>query len=137
MKIVGMPETFWVVTTPTANSELGDICFECTYESFAIQIRGGLQVHQIVGIFGDESLAKATATNLLTARDAEPPETDTVIHPSPWPEWLATQEDHRSVWIQKKDGMDKVKVEPPAAWGRHWAWNITEDGSGILMRRTT
>ena len=137
MKIVGMPETFWVVTSPTPDSELADCCFECSHETFALQIRGGLAVQQIIGIFADEQLAKATATKLLTARDTEPSDSDTVIHPSPWPEWFATQHDTRSVWIQKKDSMDKVQFMPPVAWGRAWAWNITEDGSGIVLRRTT
>ena len=137
MRIVGMPERFWIVTSPTPVSELGDCCFVCSFKQFALQIRGGLEVESIVGIFADEQLAKDTATRLLTARDAEPSDADTVTFASPWPEWFATQEDRRSVWICKKGSMDKVKVEPPAAWGNAWAWNITEDGTGIVMRRTT
>lgn len=137
MKVVGMPESFWIVTMPTATSELGDCCFQCTYETFALQIRGGLSVQKIIGIFADEQLAKAAATRLIEARDAEPSDTDAAIHTSPWPEWFATQEDVRSVWICKKDSMDKVKVEPPVAWGTAWAWNLTEDGTGIVLRRTT
>ena len=30
----------------------------------------------------------------------------------------------------------KVKVEPPAEWGRDWSWNVTEDGTGIYFERT-
>lgn len=59
---------------------------------------------------------------------------NTVIHPSPWPDWLATQEG-RSVWICNKASEERVRVEPPADWGSDWAWNITEDGTGIVMRR--
>jgi hypothetical protein len=68
-------------------------------------------------------------------RSAESIETDTVIHPSPRPDWYATQEDHRSVWICKKASDEKIKVEPPACWGNAWAWNISEQGTGIVMRR--
>ena len=42
MKTHGLPETLWFVVSPTPNSELGDICFECDFERFALQIRGGL-----------------------------------------------------------------------------------------------
>ena len=42
MKVVGMPERFWIVTTPTATSELGDCCFECNFKTYALQVRGGL-----------------------------------------------------------------------------------------------
>ncbi len=68
MQIVGMPGTFWVVTKPTANSELGDCCFESTFRKFALQARGGLDVEEIVGIYVDEQVATAAATKLLEAR---------------------------------------------------------------------
>ena len=65
MKVVGMPETFWVVTTPTANSDLGDVCFECDFKQFALQVRGGLEVESIVGIYADGEAAKEIATKLI------------------------------------------------------------------------
>jgi hypothetical protein len=68
MVIVGMPERFWVVTRPTPNSELGDIRFECTFETFALQVRGGLDVGQIVGIYADHDVATTTATKLIEDR---------------------------------------------------------------------
>ncbi len=68
MDIVGMPATFWVVTTPTANSELGDCCFECDFRKFALQVRGGLDVEEIVGIYADEQVATATLMKVLKAR---------------------------------------------------------------------
>ena len=27
------------------------------------------------------------------------------------------------------------QVVPPADWGRHWTWNVTEDGTGIYFKR--
>ena len=136
MRIVGMPERFWIVTSPTPVSELGDCCFVCSFKQFALQIRGGLEVESIVGIFADEQLAKDTATRLLTARDAEPSDADTVTFASPWPEWFATQESMAGVFVVNKATGEKVVVEPPREWGRHWAWNFTEDGTGIVMCRT-
>jgi len=137
MRIEGMPERFWIVTSPTPVSELGDCCFVCSFKQFALQIRGGLEVDSIIGIYADGETAKATATKLIEAMTAEPSDADKVIHPSPWLEWLGTQSDTHSVWICDKTSDERIKVEPPADWGNAWAWNVTEDGTGILMRRTT
>ena len=59
-----------------------------------------------------------------------------VIHPSPWPEWFATQDVPRGVSIREKDSDRKIVLEPPPDWGPYWAWNLTEDGTGIYFRRT-
>jgi hypothetical protein len=59
-----------------------------------------------------------------------------IVHLSPYKEWFADQGGLRGVWLCNKANAEKVKVEPPAEWGRHWAWNITEDGLGIYLRRT-
>jgi hypothetical protein len=62
---------------------------------------------------------------------------DPIIHPSPFPEWFATQDRRgRGVWLVDKDSNKKVKVEPPANWGQYWRWNVTEDGRGIYFRRS-
>ena len=59
------------------------------------------------------------------------------IHPSPFPDWYATQDtSSRGVWIYDRASEEKVKVVPPAEWGRHWSWNVTEDGKGVCFRRT-
>ena len=58
-----------------------------------------------------------------------------IIHRSPWPDWYAKQDDLFGVWICDRASKQKTKVEPPAKWGRHWGWNITEDGTGIEIRR--
>ena len=136
MKTHGLPESLWFVTGPTPNSELGDICFECDFERFALQIRGGLDEKQIVGIFADEAEAKELAEKLLRAIQQPSEEPDTRIHKSPWPDWFATQESLTGVVICSKTTGEKVVVEPPREWRRHWAWNITDDGTGIMIRRT-
>ena len=60
-----MANTFWVVTKPNRVSELGDICFACTYKQLMIQARGGLHEKEIVGIYADEAEAKQMAVKLL------------------------------------------------------------------------
>jgi hypothetical protein len=59
------------------------------------------------------------------------------IHRSPWADWYATQESLASVSICNKSTGEKVEIEPPQEWGRYWAWNLTEDGTGIMMLRTS
>ena len=136
MRVVGLPETLWFIVSPTPNSELGDICFECDFERFALQIRGSLDERKIVGIFADEGEAKELAEKLLRAIQQPTEEPDVRIHKSPWPEWFATQESLTGVFLVCKTTGEKVLVEPPREWGRNWAWNITEDGLGIVIRRT-
>jgi hypothetical protein len=65
MNIRGLPEKFWVVTRPSRVSELGDICFQCTFKRLMLQTRGGLHEHEIIGIFSDEAEAKRVARKLL------------------------------------------------------------------------
>ena len=67
MKIQGLPDHFWVVTTPTPVSDLGDICFQCDFAQFALQVRGGLNENEIVGIYADQQAATQEAEALLHA----------------------------------------------------------------------
>jgi len=60
---------------------------------------------------------------------------DRIVHESPYPAWYATQDTSRGVWLCDRTSDRKVKFEPPAEWGRHWSWNLTEDGSGIYFTR--
>ena len=67
MKIQGLPAHCWVVTTPTPLSGLGDICFRCDFVQFALQVRGGLNENEIVGIYADQQAAIQEAEALLQA----------------------------------------------------------------------
>ena len=62
-------------------------------------------------------------------------DTDRITHQSPFPEWFATQDAARGVWLCDKASDRKVEMEPPAEWGQHWTWNMTEDGTGIYFKR--
>jgi len=59
-----------------------------------------------------------------------------VIHESPFAHWFATQDVARGVSLHDRRSDAKIAVEPPAEWGWHWSWNVTEDGQGIYFRRT-
>ena len=65
MQIVGLPQKFWVVTQPSPNSMLGDFCFECDFRRYALQVRGGLDVGSIKGIFAEQKDAEAFAGSLV------------------------------------------------------------------------
>lgn len=65
IKYIKFPEKFWVVTNPTNVSVRNDILFEADLESFLIQIKGGLTLGEIYGIYGDKKEAEKDAENLL------------------------------------------------------------------------
>ncbi len=65
MRIHGLSNTFWVVTRPNRVSELGDICYACTFQQLMTQTRGGLHEKEIIGIFAEEAEAKRLAMKLL------------------------------------------------------------------------
>ena len=137
MKTHGVPETFWFVVSPTLDSELGDICFECDFQRFAQQIRGGLDERTIVGIFADHAEALGLAEKLLKALKLATDKPEVRLHKSPWSEWYATQESLEGVCIVNKATGEKVVVEPPMEWGHRWVWNFSEDGTGIIIIRRT
>ena len=64
-KYIGVPETFWVVTKPTKDSELVDILFESDIYGMHLQFAGGLKRQDIVAIVNDKSKAEKIAKGLL------------------------------------------------------------------------
>jgi hypothetical protein len=72
MLIHGLPERFWVVTKPSPVSGLEDILFPCDFGRLMLQIRGGLQEDEIVGIFADEDEARLTGMELLGEHPVRP-----------------------------------------------------------------
>ncbi len=65
---------FWVVTTPTEVSELGDILFEADIPYLYNQFRGGLKIEEIEGLFQykDKVHAEKFAQSLLLKQRREP-----------------------------------------------------------------
>ena len=72
MKVHGLPERFWIVTEPSPFSTMEDICFACTFERLMLQVRGGLNENEIVGIFDDETEAQRATARLLGDEPVRP-----------------------------------------------------------------
>lgn len=50
--------------------------------------------------------------------------------------WYATQKG-RSVEIRERETHRVLhQLTPPLEWGSNWAWNITDDGTGVYLMRT-
>lgn len=52
---------------------------------------------------------------------------------SPWSGWYATQESLTTVTIYSKLTDESHVIERPMEWGDEWGWNISPDGTGIVM----
>lgn len=64
---------FWVVTAPTAESELDDILFSRTVASIGVSYKGGLEPVEIIGLFTDAGRAREfAARKLAEATGADP-----------------------------------------------------------------
>ena len=61
---------FWVVTKPTDDSMVCDICFETGLAGLQRQFAGGLEAKDIMGVWLDRLVAEKAATRLLELRDA-------------------------------------------------------------------
>ena len=68
---IGPDDTFWVVTDPTRESELADICFVTSLRSLERQFRGGLTAAENPTIFTEKAEAEEEARRrLLSVRVA-------------------------------------------------------------------
>ncbi len=66
----GPDDKFWVVTDPTPESEIADICFETTLRGLELQFKGGLTVAQNPTMFTDREEAEHEADLRLSAMNA-------------------------------------------------------------------
>ena len=62
---VGMPQTFWIVKTPTLSSTMADICLECSFQQLALHVRDGLVAQDIAAVYASKEDAIARASNFL------------------------------------------------------------------------
>ena len=65
----GPKDTFIIVTNPTPNSELADICFETSLENLALQLKGGLSMDADPTLFTDRAEAEVEAHCRLVAME--------------------------------------------------------------------
>ena len=58
---------FFIVEKPDQNSEMEDVVYELTLPEFALQIKGGLEVKNILGVYKQKSDARRAGTEALKA----------------------------------------------------------------------
>jgi hypothetical protein len=58
---------FFIVEKPDQNSEMDDVVYELTLPEFALQIKGGLEVKNILGVYKQKSDARRAGTEALKA----------------------------------------------------------------------
>jgi hypothetical protein len=58
---------FFIVEKPDQNSEMEDVVYEMTLPEFALQIKGGLEIKNILGVYKQKSDARRAGTEALKA----------------------------------------------------------------------
>jgi len=58
---------FFIVEKPTKNSEMVDVVYELTLPEFALQVKGGLDVKNILGVYKQKSDANRAGTEAMKA----------------------------------------------------------------------
>ena len=58
---------FFIVEKPTQKSEMEDVVYEITLPEFALQIKGGLEIKNILGVYKQKSDARRAGTEALKA----------------------------------------------------------------------
>jgi hypothetical protein len=58
---------FFIVEKPDQNSEMEDVVYELSLPEFALQIKGGLNVKNILGVYKQKSDARRAGTEALKA----------------------------------------------------------------------
>jgi hypothetical protein len=58
---------FFIVEKPDQNSEMEDVVYELSLPEFALQIKGGLDVKNILGVYKQKSDARRAGTEALKA----------------------------------------------------------------------
>jgi hypothetical protein len=70
-EVAGIPTDeigkFFIVEKPTKNSEMEDVVYELTLPEFALQIKGGLDVKNILGVYKQKSDARRAGTEAMKA----------------------------------------------------------------------
>lgn len=61
---------FFIVEKPTKNSEMEDIVYETSLPEFALQVKGGLDVKNILGVYKQKLDAKRAGSEALSEYEA-------------------------------------------------------------------
>jgi superfamily I DNA and RNA helicase len=65
MATITNSKMMWVVTRAARDSTLADVCFTASPKDLMLQVRGGLEVDEVVAVFDNEHEAKDLATYLI------------------------------------------------------------------------
>ena len=70
-EVAGIPTDeigkFFIVEKPTKDLEMEDVVYELTLPEFALQIKGGLDVKNILGVYKQKSDARRAGTEAMKA----------------------------------------------------------------------
>ena len=58
---------FFIVEKPTKDSEMEDVVYELSLPEFALQIKGGLDIKNILGVYKQKSDARRAGTEAMKA----------------------------------------------------------------------
>ena len=58
---------FFIVEKPTKDSEMVDVVYELTLPEFALQVKGGLDIKNILGVYKQKSDANRAGTEAMKA----------------------------------------------------------------------
>lgn len=58
---------FFIVEKPTKDSEMEDVVYELTLPEFALQVKGGLEIKNILGVYKQKSDANRAGTEAMKA----------------------------------------------------------------------
>jgi hypothetical protein len=58
---------FFIVEKPDKNSGIDDVVYESTLADFALQVKGGLEIKNILGVYKQKSDARRAGTEALKA----------------------------------------------------------------------
>jgi hypothetical protein len=61
----------WLVTWPTAVSEMADVCWECDWIELGHAFKGGLEGAEVCDLYHSEQQARNVAQSLLDVRDGK------------------------------------------------------------------
>ena len=93
---------FFIVEKPTKDSEIEDVVYELSLPEFALQIKGGLEVKNILGVYKQKSDARRAGTEALKEYEKQLKEMEDAMNDF--------REAKTSVEEKRKSAAEKVKA---------------------------
>ena len=93
---------FFIVEKPTKGSEMEDVVYELSLPEFALQVKGGLEVKNILGVYKQKSDARRAGTEALKEYEKQLKEMEDAMNDF--------REAKTSVEEKRKSAAEKVKA---------------------------